>query len=133
MAALVSGGGRVIVEIDHHSPVPPFEQLRLQVSRLISAGSLAIGARLPTVRQLAGDLGVAPNTVARAYSELERDGVVQSRGRHGTFVSMAAAVLSADERLTQLRELATQFVAEVRHLGLSRDVTIAAVGEAWPS
>lgn len=72
--------------IDTRSPVPPYEQIRAQVVGAVRSGALAAGARLPTVRQLAQDLGVAPNTVARAYRELEQAGVVATRGRLGTFV-----------------------------------------------
>jgi GntR family transcriptional regulator len=76
----------VILQADPASPVPPYEQLRQQVTALVLGGSLASGERLPSIRQLANDLGLAGGTVARAYRELEADGVVRSRGRHGTTV-----------------------------------------------
>jgi DNA-binding transcriptional regulator YhcF (GntR family) len=76
----------VILEIDPQSSVAPYEQLRQQVTALVLAGGLAPGDRLPSIRQLANDLGVAGGTVARAYRELEADGVVATRGRHGTVV-----------------------------------------------
>jgi DNA-binding transcriptional regulator YhcF (GntR family) len=76
----------VILEIDPRSPVAPYEQLRQQVTALVLAGGLAPGDRLPSIRQLANDLGVAGGTVARAYRELESDGVVSTRGRHGTVI-----------------------------------------------
>lgn len=76
----------MIVAIDPKSPTPPFEQLRGQVVEQVRTGSLAAGTRLPTVRRLAEDLGVAPGTVARAYRELEADGLIETRGRNGTFI-----------------------------------------------
>jgi len=76
----------VILEVDPRSAVPPYEQLRQQVTALVVGGALEAGARLPSIRQLANDLGLAGGTVARAYRELERDGVVASRGRHGTVI-----------------------------------------------
>lgn len=76
-----------MLRIEPDSPVPPFEQLRQQITVQIAAGDLRPGDRLPTVRRLAGDLGIAPNTVARAYRELELEGVLSGRGRAGTFVS----------------------------------------------
>jgi DNA-binding transcriptional regulator YhcF (GntR family) len=76
----------VILEIDPRSRVPPYEQLRQQVTALVLARSLAPGDRLPSIRQLANDLGIAGGTVARAYRELESDGVVTTRGRHGTVI-----------------------------------------------
>ncbi|MBZ5733046.1 GntR family transcriptional regulator [Nocardioides sp. TRM66260-LWL] len=69
------------VRIDATSAEPPFEQLRRQVREQVEAGTLAAGTRLPPVRALAAELGLAPNTVARAYRELEADGVLDTRGR----------------------------------------------------
>lgn len=76
----------MILEIAPGSPVPPYEQLRQQVTALVLGGRLARGDRLPSIRQLANDLGIAGGTVARAYRELESDGVVTTHGRHGTVV-----------------------------------------------
>jgi GntR family transcriptional regulator len=76
----------MILEVDPRSAVPPYEQLRQQITALVLAGGLGHGDRLPSIRQLANDLGIAGGTVARAYRELEADGVVMTRGRHGTIV-----------------------------------------------
>ena len=75
------------MELDPESPVPPFEQVKEQIAAAIEAGSLEPADRLPTVRQLATDLGLAANTVARSYRELELAGLLETRGRHGTFVA----------------------------------------------
>jgi GntR family transcriptional regulator len=80
-------GVGVILEIDSRSPLPPYEQVRQQVTALVLAGELGRGDRLPSIRQLANDLGLAGGTVARAYRELEADGVVATNGRHGTVVA----------------------------------------------
>ena len=77
----------MILAVDSRAPVAPYEQLRQQVTALVLAGGLARGDRLPSIRQLANDLGIAGGTVARAYRELESDGVVAARGRHGTVVA----------------------------------------------
>jgi DNA-binding transcriptional regulator YhcF (GntR family) len=76
----------VILEIDQDAAIPPYEQLRQQITALVLGGGLATGDRLPSIRQLANDLGLAGGTVARAYRELESDGVVATRGRHGTVI-----------------------------------------------
>lgn len=76
----------MIVHLDQASAVPVFEQLRSQIERLIVAGQLAPGARLPPIRHLAADLGIARGTVNRVYDELARQGLVTSAGRHGTTV-----------------------------------------------
>jgi GntR family transcriptional regulator len=77
----------VILEVDPDAALPPYEQLRQQITALVLGGALAPGDRLPAIRQLAKDLGLAGGTVARAYRELEADGVVSTHGRHGTVVA----------------------------------------------
>lgn len=77
------------ITVDLRSTTPPYEQIRAQISALAAVGSLAPGSRLPTVRSLAADLGIAPGTVARAYKELEAAGVVEARRRGGTFIAAA--------------------------------------------
>jgi DNA-binding transcriptional regulator YhcF (GntR family) len=73
-----------MIVIDAASPVPPFEQLRAQLARQIQDRTLAVGTRLPTIRHLATDLGLAVNTVGRAYRELEEAGLIETRGRART-------------------------------------------------
>ena len=74
-------GAQVLISVDPDSAVPPYEQVRAQLAELIGDGRLPVGTRLPTVRQLAADLGLAANTVARAYRELEAAGLLETRGR----------------------------------------------------
>lgn len=99
-----------MISYDPRSPVPAYEQVRGQLARQIHAGELVPGARLPTVRRLAGDLGLAVNTVARAYRELEQAGLVATRGRNGTVVT------GTDE--TRAVDAAADYAATVRGLGL---------------
>ncbi len=94
----------MIIRIDTDSPVPAFEQIRSQVAAMAGSRVLAVGARLPTIRQLARDLGVAPGTVARAYQELERDGVLITRGRHGSFVADTKPSSGSEADLDQATE-----------------------------
>ncbi|HWJ85021.1 MAG TPA: GntR family transcriptional regulator [Cellulomonas sp.] len=76
-----------LVRIDLSSATPQYEQVRAQIAALVTAGALSDGDRLPTVRALANDLGIAPGTIARAYTELEAAGLVASRRRVGTVVT----------------------------------------------
>ncbi len=99
--------------VDPHSSIPPYEQVRLGVIGLIDAGSLAAEDRLPTVRELAAELGLANNTVAKAYRELEMSGVTETRGRNGTFV---AARLTGPRR--QAITLTKNHVAKLEALGI---------------
>ena len=79
--------GELRVEIDLRTGLAPYEQIRSQVVAHVAAGRLRVGDRLPTIRALATDLGLAPGTVARAYRELEAAGVVTTRRRAGTVVA----------------------------------------------
>lgn len=99
--------------IDASATTPPFEQLRVQVRDAVAAGELAAGARLPTVRALADELGLAVNTVARAYRELETDGVIETRGRAGSFIAP-----QGDVGQQQAQVAAREFVERARRLGL---------------
>lgn len=105
---------------------PPFDQLRSQIARRAASGDLPPGSKLPTVRALAAELGLAPNTVARAYRELEADGVVVTEGRRGTFVASGPAASSADAAIA-----AAGFVAAVRRLGLGREEATRLVADHW--
>lgn len=114
-----------MIVLDPHSSTPPFEQVRAQVVAGVQAGELSPGDRLPTVRALAAELGVAPATVARAYRELEADGVVETRGRHGT------AVADTDEGPgRRAREAAAAYAEQARRLGLDPDEALALVRAA---
>jgi DNA-binding transcriptional regulator YhcF (GntR family) len=120
----------VILEVDDRSAVPPYEQLRQQVTALVRAGVLTTGTRLPAIRQLANDLGLAGGTVARAYRELENDGIVTTHGRHGTVV----AAVDADHSATaSLLKSARRFAADARRSGAGVEDAIAALRAAYAS
>lgn len=114
-----------VITIDATSPVPPYEQLRVQLAGQISERVLPVGARLPTVRALATDLGLAVNTVARAYRELEAAGLIETRGRAGSFV--AAAGERSRERALHAAE---EYAATVAALGLDPDEALRIVRAA---
>lgn len=121
----------MIVEVDPDSAVPPYEQIRAQLAGMITAGSLAPGEKLPTIRALAGDLGLAVNTVARAYRELEAAHLVTTRVRHGTTVTRGGGGLSETEVHTRLTEAARAYVAVAHELGVPAEEAQAAVGKAF--
>lgn len=110
------------ITLDVGTNLPPYEQVRATLAARISEGSLAAGTRLPTVRALAGELGLAAGTVARAYRELEEAGLVVTRGRAGTLVSDRG-----DRSLALARQAATQYAATTRALGLAPDAALALV------
>jgi DNA-binding transcriptional regulator YhcF (GntR family) len=117
----------LIVEVDTTSPTPPYEQIRAQLARMIGAGVLPAHTRLPSIRQLAADLGLAANTVARAYRELELEGLVTSRVRHGTTVVHPQRTLSRAEISRTLTEAARAYAAVANQLGVDEETAEAAV------
>lgn len=112
--------------LDPTAPEPPYEQLRSQLASRAASGDLPAGSRLPTVRALAAELHLAVNTVARAYRELEADGVVTTEGRRGTFVAASAAASAADST-----SAVTEYVAAARRLGLTRAEAVLLVEQHW--
>ncbi|MEU6068110.1 GntR family transcriptional regulator [Streptomyces sp. NPDC047082] len=104
---------------------PPYEQVRAQISEQARSGALPVGYRLPTVRGLAESLGLAVNTVAKAYRALETDGVIETRGRNGTFVAAAGSAA-----VREAASAAQAYVERVRRLGLDEESALAAVRDA---
>lgn len=103
------------ISVDPVGVTPPYEQVRAQIEALIRSGELARGTRLPTVRQLSLDLGLAVNTVARAYKELEADRLVETRGRNGTFVLASRSQVDDEDT----RQAAVVFARTARRAGIS--------------
>lgn len=118
----------MILRVEPESPLPPYEQIRSQIATMASSGVLKEGSRLPSIRQLASDLGLAGGTVARAYRELERDGVIVTRGRHGTFLDKANRRASIDR---ELESAAQTFVVRASQLGADVSRGIASVQRAF--
>jgi len=113
-----------MITIQSNAPEAPYEQVRERVRAQVAAGELAPGTKLPTVRALAADLGLATNTVARAYRELEALGVIETRGRAGSVVTGAGVDRAA-------REAAHQFASLMRQLGLPETEAVELVRRAF--
>lgn len=113
----------IIIEIDPDSPVPPFEQLRAHIAELVTTGQLTADTRLPTVRQLARDLNLAANTVARTYRALEAEHLIDTRGRQGTYVARRPAP-TRTQRRRQLEHAARQYITAARALDADDDTII---------
>lgn len=118
--------------VDADLETPPYQQVAAQIRAAIERGELPPEAPLPTVRQLAGDLGLAPNTIARAYGELQSEGWLVGDRRRGTRVAGQVPV-NARGRLHSLREATEKFVTTLRHRGFTSDeiaVELARAGAA---
>jgi DNA-binding transcriptional regulator YhcF (GntR family) len=113
------------LRVDGQAAQPLFDQLRTQVIEGVREGRLTPGARLPTVRELAGQLSLAVNTVARAYRELETAGIVETRGRFGTFVARA------DPADAAMAAAANAYVEAARALGLGKHEALRYLDSAF--
>ena len=126
MAATQDQDPLALFAIDAASATPPFRQLHELVVAAIADGRLLPGERLPTVRALAAHLGLATNTVAGAYRSLEEAGVVEGRGRAGTFVRLGGDPIEA-----KARELARDAAQALRTLGIAKDRALRLLGDAY--
>lgn len=113
------------IAIDHEASAPPFEQVRAAIIAAVRSGDLAPGAKLPTVRALAEQLGLAVNTVAKAYRELEAEEVIETRGRNGSFISA-----HGDPSERMLQQAASDYAAVARRLDVDPGAALAAVEAA---
>ena len=114
-----------MITLDPASVVPPFEQVRAQLAAGIANGDLTAGTKLPPVRRLADDLGLAANTVARAYRDLEAAGLVETHGRGGTIVTAAG-----DRAREQLLGAARRYATLAHDLGIESDEALNLVRTA---
>ena len=113
-----------MITLDTSDGDPPYEQIRTQIAAQVADGQLPPGTKLPTVRALAATLGIAPNTVARAYRELEYSGVVTTRGRNGTVVNGEGADRAA-------KEAAASYADVMRSLGVRQDEALELARRAF--
>lgn len=120
----------MILSVDPSRALPVYEQVREQIRRMVAAGTLPPGTRLPTIRQLAADLGLAKGTVERAYELLEGDAVIERHGRHGSYVS--DVVHATEHEVTiGLEAAAEALVIVARQLGADEKATLRAVRSVW--
>jgi GntR family transcriptional regulator len=110
-------------QISTTSDAPIYRQLAVQIRRGVALGKLAVGVQLPSVRELSRQLVVNPNTIARAYTELERDGVVHTRQGIGVFIAQPRSDVNKAVRKRQLAEAMDETLTEAIYLGFSRTET----------
>jgi GntR family transcriptional regulator len=112
---------RLILSVDPDLDMAPFQQISDQLREFIERGELSAGDALPTVRRLASDLRVAPNTVARAYADLQERGWLTSDGRRGTRVASSTPADDIKERAAVLRDDVVEFIGILRRRGYSKN------------
>jgi len=120
----------MLLNVDPSIPLPVYEQIRAQVMRMVAAGTLIPGHRLPTIRQLAVDLGVAKGTVARAYDLLETESVIETKGRNGSYVLDTPPITAAD-RAALIAQASDALAIIAKQAGADLDETQDALVHAW--
>ncbi|HEX7545453.1 MAG TPA: GntR family transcriptional regulator [Gemmatimonadaceae bacterium] len=115
----------MLISVDANDPRPLYVQIVDDVRRALVLGSLAVDEALPSVRQLAGELRINPNTVSQAYRELEREGVVEVRRGQGTFVVKAS--VNGTQRRALARDVAARALRDAHRNGLGADELIQAI------
>ena len=129
MSEAEAGGGSrvasVLLALNPASAEPPFRQLKAQIVEAVDRGALTTGTRLPTVRKLAEEVGISTATAAKVYRELEEAGVLEGRGRAGTFVS------AADQPSALLARAAEEFAEHAAGAGFDLDDAVAALRNAF--
>jgi GntR family transcriptional regulator len=118
--------------LDEHSGVPVYRQLIDQVQSAIASGALSVGVQLPTVRQVAVDLAINPNTVLRAYREMEIRGLLDTEQGTGTFISDRKVEYSKDERGRKLAQLAGEFISRAGAAGFTLKQLIKSLRDMSP-
>lgn len=115
------------IQITTGSRVPIYRQVVDQVRQQVAGGALPVGQPIPSVRALANELVVNPNTIAKAYAQLVRDGVLESQQGRGYFVAPRREIYSSKERRRRLEEVMDPFLAEAMTLGFDPDQILQAV------
>lgn len=124
---------RFAFSLDRHSGIPVYRQLIDQVQAGVAVGTLSIGDQLPTVRQVAVDMAINPNTVMRAYREMEIRGLVDTQQGTGTFVADCKVESSTEDRARRLATLAGEMAARAGAAGFTLRELIGALGELEPT
>ena len=125
----ITRNGRVAFRLDLHSGVPVYRQIIDQVLAGLASGALSGGDQLPTVRQVAVDLSINPNTVVRAYRELEIRGILETQQGTGTFIGQVNPESREGERERRLGQLVSEFVSRVGAEGFTVDEAVAQLQE----
>lgn len=116
-----------MISINYRDPRPIYEQIQSELRRLMLTGSLPPGSRLPSVRELAGQLAINPNTIQRAYRELESDGYILSVAGKGSFVAQLDRL--TEQQKAQAQAAFLEAAGRLRALGVSRDALIQLLQE----
>ena len=120
-----------MIQLDERSSKPLYEQIIEQFKLLVMRESLRPGDAIPSVRRLAAELGITPSTVAKAYRELERQGVIETIRAKGTFIAQEVEIRMDDKKVLSLRNSLKSIALELRMMGYTREQVMELMAEAY--
>jgi GntR family transcriptional regulator len=121
----------VYLNIDQNSGTPVYIQITEQIKKAISIGVFEIGKPIPTIREIAIQLRINPNTVAKAIKELEREGILKTFVGKGSFVTENSLNITKKDQEGQALQLIEQFIKDVKWLNVDKDLVINMIQENW--
>ncbi|AFV12886.1 HTH-type transcriptional repressor YtrA [Thermacetogenium phaeum DSM 12270] len=116
-------------DIDQRSSIPIYQQLVDKIKEAVARGILSTGEKLPSVRELAARIAINPNTIAKAYQELEREGVIETLRGRGTFVALWKSRVNEEAKRRVIREMTEKMLVEAFYLGLPREELLEIIEE----
>ena len=122
---------RSSIQLDERSSKPLYEQIIEQFKLLVARGSLMPEDAIPSVRKLASQLGITPSTVAKAYQELERQGVIETIRAKGTFIARKVELQADDRKLSALHQSLSSIALELKMMGYTKEQTMELMAEAF--
>lgn len=120
-----------MIQLDERSSKPLYEQIIEQFKLLVMRESLRPGDAIPSVRRLAAELGITPSTVAKAYQELERQGVIETIRAKGTFIAQEVEIRTDDKKVLSLRNSLKSIALELKMMGYTREQAMELMAEAY--
>ena len=120
-----------MIQLDERSSKPLYEQIIEQFKLLVMRESLKPGDAIPSVRRLASELGITPSTVAKAYQELERQGVIETIRAKGTFIAQEVEIQIDDKKVLSLRNSLKSIALELKMMGYTREQAMELMAEAY--
>lgn len=124
-------GGIELIQIDVRSRIPIYEQIINSIKQMSLSGVLSADEKLPSVRELARDMTINPNTIQKAYQELERQGIIYVKRGQGTFVNPNIKAKNREEKMSNLKEVINNIVIESIYLGISKEELIEIIKDIY--
>ena len=129
----ISKGGIILIQVDVRSRVPIYEQIVNSFKQMAMSGILSPDEKLPSVRDLSQELTINPNTIQKAYQELERQNIIYTKRGQGSFVNPNIQAINKEEKMEELIEEIKRIIVESMYLGISKEELFSIISSAYDS